>query len=391
MSEPHDPQQDPHGSWRPPGSAEDTWRAPGGPTPPGAGGSAPGPGPVPSPPPPPPQPAGGHPGPPPGQDGYTPAPPPPPTPSGHGGPGSGWAPGVVPLMPLTMSDMFSGAARTMRNNPGATIGLGFLVAAAAAIPTLLLQLGVLELNVTLDTRQALLSFAPLLFSLIASQVLSGLIVRVVAEAALGTKMSIGEAWAATRPQLLRLIGLGLVIGLITGAVTVIPIGLAVFLGLNTGSVGAAVFFVLVGFGAALVLLLLVTVKVVLAPAALVLEELGVGAALRRGWRLTGESSPFWRVFGIHLLTVIIVGIVSAVISGILVVPFVLGVGIDEVGGATATSVALEAVVGVVTSALFTPFFAGVICLLYLDQRIRREGLDITMMAEAQRRFYGPQA
>ena len=41
------------------------------------------------------------------------------------------------------------------------------------------------------------------------------------------------------------------------------------------------------------------------------------------------------------------------------------------------------VTGLITGALTTPFTAGVDALLYVDQRIRREGFDVQLIAAAQ--------
>lgn len=351
----------------------DSWQAPGGPRDPqperDSSGSY-----GPPPPPPPPTrhaPSGGHPSPPP----------------------SGWRPGVVPIMPLVLSDMFGGAARTMRNNPGATIGLGLLVSVAAAVPTALVQLGVLNarLDVDVEVLNLLYTLVPTLFSFLAAQVLSGLIVRVVSEASLGTKMSIGEAWSATRGRLVPLIGLGLLTGLILLLVAGVPFALIVWAAVaGANSAGAAVGLLLLGFLLVLAIVLLVNVKFLLAAPALVLEERGVIASIRRGFELTSGAGPFWRVFGINLLTNVVVFVIGLVLGAILLIPLSFGLGYDALGFPDNGTVVAEALFSALGAAVTAPFAAGVLCLLYLDQRIRREGLDITMMAEAQRRASGPQ-
>ena len=44
---------------------------------------------------------------------------------------------------------------------------------------------------------------------------------------------------------------------------------------------------------------------------------------------------------------------------------------------------IAGVSGLITGALTTPFTAGVDSLLYVDQRIRREGFDVQLIAAAQ--------
>ena len=101
----------------------------------------------------------------------------------------------------------------------------------------------------------------------------------------------------------------------------------------------------------------------------VLEREGPAQALARSWRLVRQS--FWRVFGIPLLA----GIIVPVAGGILRLPFtffgaVLGRGI---GGTVIL------VIGAIAAGTMTqPITAGVTVLLYVDMRMRKEGLDLAL-------------
>jgi hypothetical protein len=119
--------------------------------------------------------------------------------------------------------------------------------------------------------------------------------------------------------------------------------------------------------------------------AVVLERLGPWAAVKRSWRLTRRS--FWRLFGIFLLTLIIVIIATIVVQ----IPFNFmanaaggGAGIF---GATATTgeaaVIISAIGGIVGATITRPISAGVTVLLYVDLRMRREGLDLVLRNAAQ--------
>jgi hypothetical protein len=83
------------------------------------------------------------------------------------------------------------------------------------------------------------------------------------------------------------------------------------------------------------------------------------------------NRSFWRVFGITLLA----GIIVAIAGGILQLPFsVLGAVSGSGIGATIVIVIGAIAAGTVTR----PITAGVTVLLYVDMRMRKEGLDLAL-------------
>lgn len=115
--------------------------------------------------------------------------------------------------------------------------------------------------------------------------------------------------------------------------------------------------------------------------ALMLERIGVVAAIGRGFRLT--SRQFWRTLGIALLTVVITGIAGSVLA----VPFSIGSAVAQAAMAGSqyvvlVSIVLTALGTVVQTAFVTPFTAAVTSLQYLDQRMRKEAYDVELMARA---------
>ena len=101
----------------------------------------------------------------------------------------------------------------------------------------------------------------------------------------------------------------------------------------------------------------------------VLEDASPARALARSWRLVTRS--FWRVFGITLLAVIIVTIAG----GILQLPFT-GLGLVAGSGLGRTVII---VIGTIAAGTVTrPITAGVTVLLYVDMRMRKEGLDLAL-------------
>ncbi len=151
---------------------------------------------------------------------------------------------------------------------------------------------------------------------------------------------------------------------------------------------AAVIVGILGFLAVLAATIWLYVVLSLANPAVVLEQLGPVAALRRSARLARGS--FWRLFGIELLAAIIV----AVAAGVIEIPFLIGAalaggsgGLFAAGGAGNVSVLaaiISAIGSIIASSVTRPISAGVTVLLYLDMRMRKEGLDIVLRNAAQR-------
>ncbi len=341
--------------------------------------------------------AGQHAGPP----GYAPPPPPgpygvPPPPYGYGPPVH--KPGVIALRPLALGDFFDGAFKTIRGNPRSMVGLAALVTAAfmvvpAVLSLALAAVGELSFGFPLDPSTSgrlagldngvvsVVSNLGSLFGLFATVVLNGLLAHVVAEAVLGRRTTVSQTWAATRGQMWRLIGL-MALNL---TLVVVLLGVPVLLGVLAGfSWGLARGF-LVGVPLlllALVALVFVQVRYIqLAAPALVLERLGLGTSLRRAGALS--RGQFWRLFGVLALTGLVVGVVGQVVA----IPLaVLGTGgaflLEGTPGALVlvfASLLSHVVVGAVT----TPFTSAVATLQYIDQRIRKEGLDVALIAASR--------
>jgi hypothetical protein len=187
-----------------------------------------------------------------------------------------------------------------------------------------------------------------------------MIVVVVSEDVLGRQASIGEVWRRVRPRLWALLGAAVIAGLLP------------FVGLA----------------------LLVIPGVILwgawslAMPALILERLGPIKALRRSWQLAWND--FFRVWGIRALSVLL----GSLMQNLVVIPFaVLGLAIaGALSGDSTESLPLIAIALVVLGSILggtvtAPFLAGVLALLYVDRRMRAEGLDIVLqlrMRQARR-------
>ncbi|MFD3687230.1 glycerophosphoryl diester phosphodiesterase membrane domain-containing protein [Nocardiopsis sp. NPDC058631] len=318
---------------------------------------------------------------------------------------------MVPLRPLTLGDILNGAFSLIRSNPRTTVGLSLIVMAVASIVSSVGFSGymadygtfldqVLTDPVSVDPDSpfpfsawsiaavyggSLLSYAGIIL-------VTGLLTTVIGLAVLGRKLSPSQAWAAVRDRLWSVLGLALLqilisFGLTLVLATVVVGGMVLgFVLIGTGGEGAGIAVVvlslLLGLGGGIALFAWITIRLYFAMPIVVLERLGPGQALARSWRLTQGS--WWRVFGIVLLASMLIGFVSSLLS----TPFTLIAVVPSFvfpgeAWAAVVSGAVMFVANVLVYSITTPFTVGVTTLLYVDLRMRREGLDLKLHSAAQ--------
>ncbi|MFG2477007.1 glycerophosphoryl diester phosphodiesterase membrane domain-containing protein [Streptomyces fagopyri] len=332
-------------------------------------------------------------------------------PTGWGGPPPAAKPGVIPLRPLGVGEILDGAVSTMRTYWRTVLGISLTVAVVTQIAVILLQGFFLDDNAGSDAlddpsatvgelshalgEAALSSGVVLLITLLGTIVATALLTSVTSRAVLGKPVTATEAWRDARPQLLKLFGLTLLLPLLACAIIgvgVLP-GVLVAIG-GSGGAGAAL-AVLGGLGAGVVALWLM-IRFSLASPALMLEKQGVFKSMSRSTKLVRGS--WWRIFGIQLLATIIANIVASIV----VIPFAVvaaalsGDGISGFlnsgsGSLGWTFLVISGIGSVIGSMLTFPITAGVTVLLYIDQRIRREALDLDLARAAGVQDYGSHA
>lgn len=350
---------------------------------------------------------------PPGWGAPPPAPPggwgaPPPPAAGFGPQYGGWGPppqapkpGIVALRPLGVADILDGAVAYVRRDPRTVLGISAVLSLVLVVLSFAANFAAFRSLADVSSADYydggatdelvtggslggdLTAVVAALLTLPISVVATGLLTVVVGQAVLGRRVSAGEAWRGARPQLWRLLGLTVLVGLIVGGIAVVGIAAAVLLGILIAQVSAPL-GVLIGLGlgaGAVVVTVWVAVRLLLSPAALVLERSGVIAALRRSSVLVRGS--WWRVFGIALLAQVI----AALIAQVLTIPFaivgvVLAVAFPSNGALWWVTLAAVSVGTFVGTLVTMPFTAGVTALQYVDQRIRREALDLELARAA---------
>lgn len=320
--------------------------------------------------------------------------------------GAAHKPGAIPLRPLSIGDMYDAAFKIIRFNPRATVGSAVLVAAIAmAIPLLVTAaLGAaLDLSFTGDlfagsdpneplavTGEEIAGVGGVFGSLLLGSILQGIglilvggmIAHVVAAAAIGHKLTLGQAWAATHGKRWRLIGLTLLLGLATTLLVVLYVLTWVAVALVADGWQLPVVYGLVSVPLFIAFFLWFWVRVYYLPVpALMLEPNGIFGALGRGFQLTRKS--FWRTFGIGLLTFVIAQVAGSMLA--MPISFLSqGVLLGGVPGESAVYVLVlgQAIASVMTAAFVAPFTTSVATLQYVDLRMRREAFDVVLMQRA---------
>lgn len=313
-------------------------------------------------------------------------------------------PGIIPLRPLAIGEIYDGVIRAIRSNPRTMVGFSAIVIALltllATIPqayamTSLLNGALADPTASdedLSTAAMADAFGPLAITtligvlefILATTIISALLIVAVDGAVRGKALNPGQLWARCRSRLFAVLGLACVVVVVMPLVLLVAIAPGLILAFTLSSPVPGGLLIALGVLVALVVdfALYFGFWAVAAPA-LLLENLGVFAALRRSSRLV--RGGFWRVFGIGVLTAVIAYIIQQVFS----IPFAI-IGMIATGFATGfettpgfstnlIQMLITSIGTVLAGAVAFPFTSGVAALLYLDLRMRREGLDVDLM------------
>ena len=321
--------------------------------------------------------------------------------------GTAWTvaqPGIIPLRPLTVGELFNGAFQAVRVNPQTMFGFAFAIMAVVGLIqaffassstsslTRALSSGDTE-DLVYSLGGSMGSFVTSGLTLLATAFLSGMLALTVWDAVLGRKSSPADAWHRFSPRFVPVLLATLLIGIIEFVVIVlvllvfmIPFFLVVVNAASARSydsasagIGGALSIIFLMIVALIVVACFFTVKFAFTSSAVVLEGLGPVDAIKRSWSLSKGS--FWRILGRILLIGVVIGLISSVLGGI--VGAILGVGAnaaDSVG----MLVAFSAFVSALLSAVVIPVQSSFYTLMYLDERMRKENLAPMIAQEASR-------
>jgi hypothetical protein len=271
-------------------------------------------------------------------------------------------PDGIPLRPLSIGDLLDGTFTTIRRNPRATVGLAALLVTLQQLLALVVELvtnGLPTFGSFEDeafSAQVIGGFGGIAGTLLAAvvgAVLTGMLVIVVSEDVLGRQVTAADVWRRIR----RRVGPLIVAAAIAGIVPYLGLVLLIVPGMILWAAWA------------------------MTTPALVLEGIGPFAALGRSWRLAWPN--LIRVWWVRTLSVLIGFLMTFLISvpfevaGAIVV-FATDADTQDRPVATVVVLALTTIGGIAAGMLTAPFLAGVLALLYIDRRMRAEGLDLVL-------------
>ncbi|WP_260981385.1 glycerophosphoryl diester phosphodiesterase membrane domain-containing protein [Microbacterium paraoxydans] len=335
--------------------------------------------------------------------------------------GQTWTPaprkGIIPLHPLTFGMLLGKAFAALRHNPKVLFGFAVVIQLIVVIATA----GVMGVVLfTTFSRLETVSpsspdFEAVFAGTIAINLLAGLLVGLasiaftaimqgvvaaeVGYATVGVKATLRMLWRRMAPAFWRLAGFASlsVVALFGGLAIVAGVIGALIAGGLAGTpemIGIVVLVVVLLGLAAIPLTVWLSTKLLLVPSILVLERARFREAFVRSWRLT--RGRFWVAFGVTFLISLIMGLAMQVVSfPTAMLSSFLGTVIAPTGASEPSAVVgyvfallapqvllliLQAIAIVVQST------GGV--LVYLDCRMRYEGLDQALLSHVERRDLG---
>lgn len=326
----------------------------------------------------------------------------------------GWTPppkpGLIPLHPLSFGTIIGSSFRVMRRNPAPTFGMsvllyGFVTIVYAGLMGLLFTQVLMRLSsASVDDQSDILSggvglfvlaaLVPTSLSLVATAFLQGLISLEVSRATLGEKLKTRGLWRLAKGRLGTMVLWALVL---TGAIVVFVIialiatSLVFVAGASSASGSDAVLSVLAGLGLTIAIILgfvvigsWLGIKTSLVPSVIVLERLSLWQSVSRSWQLT--KGNFWRTFGTQLLIGVIINVASSIITT--PISFIGGIVIgvtnptadpETTVGAYVVLALVSGIVTILTGAIGLVMTSASLALIYIDIRMRKEGLDLELL------------
>ena len=328
---------------------------------------------------------------------------------------AGWTPppkpGLIPLRPIEFGTVLGASFQVLRRNPRPTFGAALLLNAlvvflSTGISTVIVVSGLERASradfAVADTifagTIALALVATLLavgISIVAQALLQGVISLEVSRATLGEKLTLRQLVDLGRGRWWALIGWTALLGAVVMAALAVLIALSLgfFIAGDTLAIAGGVLILLVGLLGLLVVSVWIGTMLAFVPAAIVIERLPLGTAVRRSWRLV--RGAFWRILGTLLLVAVMVNIAASVVTTPFQLAATFAAPLVNPAGEVETDltvflalnlvvVAITAVVGAIGAVLTT----AAASLLYIDRRMRTEGLDLELQRHVELRASG---
>jgi hypothetical protein len=291
------------------------------------------------------------------------------------------------LRPLSLGEIYDGAFGAIRKAPGTLLGLtslivGFFVALAVIVGYVIApwltstSLGnefnyvLRELDTVYGGGAANTLSIAMLISLvvpIATIFATAVVVVAVGNLVVSSKVSASETWMKVSKRLGGIIGVSIMVSVVPGIVYFGVFVLLIFMMSAFDFAGGAVLLGVVGMIAATIYFFYLQMRWIFAAAVLVLEE-----------RKVIDS-----IVGYYLLTNIILSLAVGMVSGVIEVIATAALGLDTLL-VTWYGLIVYALIQTLTMTVTVGALSAVVTLLYVDIRMRREGLDIELIAAAQK-------
>lgn len=320
-------------------------------------------------------------------------------------------PGIIPLRPLGFGTILGRSFAALRQNPKVLLGFALCVQAVAYLLVLgggsavaiaaftrldTLQPGTDEFDQVMAGSIAISAIAAFILTLAAgalSVLVQGVVLSEVAHAAVAEKLPLSALWQRrVKPVIGRMIGYALLVMLavvlVLAAVTAGVVAVAVL------ALPIAIMLTVLIVLSAIPLSLWLSTKLLLVPAAIIMEHTSIRDGLVRSWTLI--RGRFWPALGIIVVISLIMGTISQVVS----VPFsFVTSGLTTIFAPTgdfdsSTFIGILIGAGVVEVIVLLIQSVAVVvqstatALIYIDCRMRREGLDLDLQTYVERRDAG---
>jgi len=290
-------------------------------------------------------------------------------------------PGIIPLRALRLGEILDGAFKALRHNPKIMFGVTLPVAGLLALLQAFVMYQLVEqmeydylgADLSVDDSVLVLSFLALAINMLAVPLVTGILTVSVSRSAMGKKLTFGETMQLIKGRKAALLGMSLLVFLISTLPVALPF-LGGFLAFDAHP-GVFVLVLFLTAVAAFCGIVYLTTRLLFVTQVVVLERQPVFQAIKRGWLLTRGS--FWRLLGIYILA----SLIGSVVASIIATPLSVISGVLAVVSLTGSAALLGA--STVVSLMITiPFSAPVASILYIDVRMRKEGLDIELARAA---------
>ncbi|KUM41804.1 hypothetical protein AR689_21780 [Arthrobacter sp. EpRS71] len=298
---------------------------------------------------------------------------------------------------MQFGEILDGSFQTIRRNAASMFGSALIVQALGAVMIGIVTVGMVQVSMSFESVSSEAEFADAMgpfFAFMAGtlgvsvligflgSVLQGVLVVPVSRSVLNRKTGFKQMWKLAAPRILPLLGVAalLTLGGLLAAAAVIGIAILLF---TTMGPAALVIVLPLGLGA-IVVFVWIGLKLMLAPAVIVVERTGVYNGLLRSWQLTKNN--WWRIFGITLVVAIMVGVIAQIVQipVSLVSAAVGGVvaphpDADSMTSTLVLTTVISTAIGALVGSVTFAFQASVSSLIYMDLRMRRDGLDVELL------------